>query len=257
MATLTSPRYDLESSIEVARALAFHGGAAASHTLAALLGYKSVDNGAFLSRVAAAKQFGLIEGTSDDLRVTPLAHAILEPDFPETAARARFDAFMNVPLFVAVFRSKEGQPLPPDKTGMQNMLKHQFGVGDRQAPIAAARLLDSAEQAGLFALGHNKMIKPTFGERAGAVAREPAAPSALGHAPVPRQGAHEGRLPKLIEGALDELPEGQWDEQGLSEWLSLFEMALRVVYRLPRNPGATRPAVASGAPSKRAIQPAS
>lgn len=160
---LSSPRYDLESCLEVAREVSANGGEVTGHTLAHLLGYKSVENGAFLSRVGAAKQFGLIDGSSTALRVTARAMAILHPDFPETAARARFEAFMAVPLFGAVFESMQGKPLPPSKTGFKNMLRTQFGVGEKQLAVAAGRLLDSAQQAGLFDIaGTGKMLKPLF-----------------------------------------------------------------------------------------------
>jgi len=39
---------------------------------------------------------------------------------------------------------------------------------------------------------------------------------------------------KLIDGALDELPEAEtWQESALKQWLELFELALRVRYKLP------------------------
>jgi hypothetical protein len=43
------------------------------------------------------------------------------------------------------------------------------------------------------------------------------------------------RFPKIIEGALDLMPAGPpWDEDEYREWLSFFDQACRVYYRIPR-----------------------
>ncbi len=43
------------------------------------------------------------------------------------------------------------------------------------------------------------------------------------------------RFPKIIDGALDLMPAGPpWDEAEFVEWLSFFEQACRVYYRIPR-----------------------
>ena len=90
--------YDLDSSIEVARALEALGGLAAGDALAVKLGYKSRNNGAFLSRLASARLYGLVDGQSDQLRPSVLAISILRPDYKETEAKSRLEAFERVPL---------------------------------------------------------------------------------------------------------------------------------------------------------------
>jgi len=237
MPALRFPVYDLDSSIEVAKTLHDHGGTASTHELASYLGYKSAHNGAFLNRVAAARLFGLVVGSAGAIGLTPGAYDILQPDYPETAESARLSAFMGVPLFQAFFEKYEGRPLPP-VGGIQNALT-QFGVPPKSVKHVAARLLDSAAQAGLFKASPDrvKMIRPSI----------------LGVSPPPQRAASNPvvepgygppaspantRYPKLIEGALEQLPEsGEWNESDLQQWLKLMEISLRMVYRIPSKGG--------------------
>ena len=239
--------YDLDSSIEVARALEALGGLASSDELAVRLEYSGKNNGAYLSRLASARLYGLVEGQSDRLSPSAAAISILRPDYPQTEARARLEAFERVPLNAAVLNAYQGKALP-DTTGLRNALQVQWGVNPNNAATVLARLLDSAEQAGLFSTagGRTRMIRPTLGRDAGS----PPADShrkdghdqhdradhdgAARRDPPPAQA--DARRNKLIDGVLDELPElgGTWTENELQQWLSFLESALRVVYRLPR-----------------------
>jgi len=233
--TFRYPRYDLASSIEVARTLQQHGGTASQHELATYLAYKSAKNGAFLTRLAAARIFGLVEGSPSTVGLTPRAHTILQPDYPSTEVRARLEAFLSVPLFRAFLERYEGQPLPP-QSGMRNALQTQFQVPREQASLALNRMLTSAEQAGLFAAAGNrtKMIRPTTSS----LSPTPGASSDSHPVLETRIETDRQTLPKLLEGALEELPDtaGGWSEQGLRDWLDLIEMALRVAYKVPRGP---------------------
>jgi hypothetical protein len=61
----------------------------------------------------------------------------------------------------------------------------------------------------------------------------PSPSSRLSSADRPDESSRVRRF-KLIEGALDELPEAEtWQEAALKQWLELFELALRVRYKLP------------------------
>jgi hypothetical protein len=248
MATQTTKyaNYDLDSCIEVARALDGLGGLASGDELAIRLGYSGKNNGAFLSRLASARLYGLVDGQSDQLRPSALAVSILRPDYKETEAKARLEAFERVPLNEAVLNAYHGKALP-DATGLRNALQVQWHVNSNNAGSVLARLMDSAEQAGLFSTAgdRTRMIRPTLGRGAGS-------PSADSH-PKHEYDQHDredrngqarhvppaqadARRNKLIDGVLDELPElgGTWSEDELQQWLSFLESALRVVYRLPR-----------------------
>lgn len=241
--------YDLNSCIEVAQVLDAAGGLASADELAVRLGYKSKNNGAFLSRLASTRLYGLMDGQSDQLRPSALAISILRPDYPETAARARLDAFERVPLNKEVLTTYHGKVLP-DTTGLRNALQVQWHVNSSTAGNVLARLMDSADQAGLFSTAgdRTKMIRPTLGRGAGSPAanghREPGYDQHDQHDREDRHGQErhvpppeaDARRNKLIDGVLDELPElgGTWTEDELQQWLSFLESALRVVYRLPK-----------------------
>jgi hypothetical protein len=226
------PKYDLDSSIEVARVIHDRsaGGVASGDELASFLSYSGTKNGAYLNRMAAARLFNLIMGQGRSITITPLALDIIRPDHPESAVRARLDSFMQVPLYQKFFDLNAGKELAP-ATHLRNTLS-KLGVPEKETPVALARLLDSAEQAGLFRIAgsRQRMIRPTFTDRLPSA--EPTSER------VPAEGVTDPtarQFPKIVEGALDALPnERQWDEDEFVEWLDFFERALRVHYRLPR-----------------------
>ncbi len=235
------PRYDLRSVIDAARVIrskSQDGRSANSDELATFLGYRSKVNGAYLTRVAAMKMFGLLEGRGDDLRLTDRALAILEPDLATTADQAKLDAFFSVPLYSDFFDRYGGanRELPEGPEGMKNALQNFFGVDEKQTAMVLARMLDSADEAGLFRVAgtRSKMIRPTL---------SPSANEEVVHGesadddspPPPPPSRPPGVLQhKLIDGMLDLLPnERKWTEAKLQQWLALWGNALRLYYELP------------------------
>ncbi|HEX6393442.1 MAG TPA: hypothetical protein VFZ97_08370 [Acidimicrobiales bacterium] len=248
---MASPAYrfttfDLNSCVELARIVQDNGGRLSSAELARLAGYRSDNNGSFNTRLANARLFGLLDGPSSALEPSPRLLDIIHPDFPATESRARIAAFEAVPLFHAVLEQYHGRPLP-DEGGLRNALTTRWQITPEKAPAVLARLMDSAEQAGLFQVAGNRttMIRPTIHEpsQGRPAARDdirPAVPEPIG---VPGQvGTQSGaRGNKVIDGALDLLPSDQtWDEDSLKLWLHFFEDALRLYYKLPR--GSSTPA---------------
>lgn len=149
---LRFPAYDLADSVLVAERIHVDGGGTVSDdALAAYLDYKSTNNGAYLARVAAAKLFGLIEGDRGvNYRLTPRARDIIMPVYDEQRRKALVDAFLDIPLFKAVYDEMRGRDLPPD-FGMKNMLRNQMGVTPTRVDVALRTLMNSAETAGFFA----------------------------------------------------------------------------------------------------------
>lgn len=229
--------YDLDSCIEMARVLHANGGVLTSDQLAHHLEYRSANNGAFNTRLANARLFGLVEGSSE-LRPSPRALRIMFPDFPAAAKEAKLEAFESVPLYAAVLDAYHGQPLP-DEQGMKNALATRWGVSAVKVATVYARLMECAEQAGLFEIAgaRTKMLKPAIpGQQPpqepphqGALRQSVA--SDMRSAATPTGISSNG----LIQAALAELPvqEGASEEE-LQQWLAFFESALRVVYRLPK-----------------------
>lgn len=171
------PAYNLVDSAEVAKAIHSKGGgrATADH-LSAYLGYKSTSNGAYLSRVGAARHFGLIQKSGENFSLTPLATQILMPVYPEQAKQGLVTAFLNVDLYKRVFDDYKGKELP-NEFGMKNALKNIYGVVPGRVDVAYRGLMDSAEAAGFFATRNgtrSHLIMPVFQHGAA----EPAQPAA-------------------------------------------------------------------------------
>jgi len=237
---------DLGSAVDFARKVREGGGDLSTHEVAARLGYKSVENGAYRGRLTAVKMYGLVDGRGR-LRVTELANRIIQPERPDVRQAALIEAFENVPLFKAFLDEFHGQSL--DGLDGASALMNRWGVKEAKAGLAFATLRKSAEQAGLFSTAPDKMIRPTI--RLGA------------NPPVPKQEKEEQpermiqmpqvvtppvpqdppAIPKLVEGALELLPsrEDGWTDEGLEEFVELFRMILRNVYGLssPSQKGGT------------------
>lgn len=144
------PGNDLKTCIEVPRILHIKGGGQATpDQLAAHLGYKGTNNGAYLTKVAAAVAFGLITKVGPVYRPTALAHRILSPTYPIDAKAAAVEAFLNVPLFKKIYEDFKGRELPPE-FGMNNALKLTYGVAANRVGDAYKALMESADTAGFF-----------------------------------------------------------------------------------------------------------
>jgi hypothetical protein len=235
------PRYDLESSIQVAEAL-FNksGGTATADALAHFLGHKSAANGTYFTKTVAARLFGLIEGPPKAISATARAEQILRPDYEWVAKRAKFEAFYGVPLYKAFLDLYEGKPLP-QREGMLNTLMHRFGI-KKETSAVLERLLASAETAGLFDItgDRSKMIRPPMGQSSTPNGEAPAEGRSSEATSLPRTTPTTARDTlkshgKLLDGMWEELPdEPAWEEESLSYWLDTFERLLRVRYKVPK-----------------------
>jgi len=143
--------------------------AAEPEQLAAWLGHENARGGAFRTRVAAARIFGLVETSHKTIEITELGRRICDP---VSEKQARAEAFLKVPLFDAVYQQHKGFTLPADVGLEQYMVS--IGVPDKQKTNARQVFRRSAEQAGFFEHGKNRLVLP--------VAPTHAAPSS---APVP------------------------------------------------------------------------
>lgn len=158
------PYYNLEKSIEVAKLMHERAGGVCDRAqLAMLLGYSGINNGGFLTRVTAAKMFGLIEDADErKLRVSARGRALVSPVSAVDESKARVDAFMGVELFRKVYEQYHGTSLP-EKVGLQNLIQNEYQVVPAQVTSTVRVMLDSAEQAGLFSAGggsRTRMVMP-------------------------------------------------------------------------------------------------
>lgn len=143
------PVYSMADSLAVAKAIHEKGGGGATNDqLAAFLGYKSANNGSYLSRVSSARIFDFITGAGT-LTITPRAQSILMPVYQTEVKRALVKSFLDVPLYKAVYDEYFGKELPMP-FGMANAFKTRFSVPPSRIEPGLRALMDSAEQAGFF-----------------------------------------------------------------------------------------------------------
>ncbi|HEX2825668.1 MAG TPA: hypothetical protein VHP37_04930 [Burkholderiales bacterium] len=150
ISTARFPYYALSDSLDVAKTVHFTlGGTTTLDELAAALGYAGTNNGAFKSRVAAARIFGLLEKSGNRFSITDLARSILMPVYEWSAKESLVEAFFNVELFQRVFEEYRGKQLPTE-AGMKNALKTAFGITPGVVDRAYRVLMDSADTARFF-----------------------------------------------------------------------------------------------------------
>jgi hypothetical protein len=218
------PYGDLNDAVEVARAMYLNAGGSGGswEQLASWLGYGSTSSGAFRNKVATARIFGLTETKSGGATLTTLGLRIVDPS-KERAARAT--AFLNVPLYRRIYDDHLGMTLPPDSGLEQEMVT--LGVSPKQKVRARQIFQRSADQAGFFGLGRNKLVMPRTDLPALA-----AAASTLPSGDTPQNGTVTGLHP-LIVGLLHTLPEpgSAWSQDRRRHWLDTADHVFGLLYR--------------------------
>jgi hypothetical protein len=150
---------DLASAQSVVKALhSQYGGRATYDQIALELG-SSPTSGAFRNKVSAARMFGFV--TVDRQGVispTPLGTNLLDE---RTASDARAEGFLNVPLYAQLYERFRNSTLPGDK-GLENVIR-EMGVASKQVVTARQVFQRSAQQAGYFRHGRNRLVRPPQG----------------------------------------------------------------------------------------------
>jgi hypothetical protein len=155
-ATIEFPYNDLENAVGIAKAVERAGGTAcALDQLAAALGVTV--SGPFRVRVSNARTFGLTENASGQVRLTELGRAVVDP--PQEGW-ARVEAFLRVPLFNAIYERYKGYKLP-GASGLETEI-NALGVSSKQTDKARQALIRSARQAGFFAHGDDRLVRPSL-----------------------------------------------------------------------------------------------
>jgi hypothetical protein len=236
--TIAFPYSDLETAMEVARALYARTGRGPCELDGLAASLNQTVSGAFRLKTGAAKVFGLTDKEGRDAaRLTPLGIRIVSPD-EERAAKA--DAFLNVPLYSAVFDRYRGGLLPPAKALEREMVT--LGVSPKVADRARQVFERSARQSGFFDSGENRLIRPKVEQSAHATNAQD---------PLPEKGrsddvrgseksgsgggggdSADGKLHPFIEGLLKTLPEtgSTWTIKDRAKWLKLAANAFDLIY---------------------------
>lgn len=150
--TIQFPYEDLNSAMELVEAL--HGnvglGDCDDDQLAAW-SKQSPKSSGFRIQLAAARLFGLLTTEGGKNKLTELGASVMDPN-QSRAAKAQ--AFMNVPLFKAVFEKYKGGVLPAQAAALEREIAG-LGVSDKIKARARVKFEKSAEQAGYFEHGKN------------------------------------------------------------------------------------------------------
>lgn len=198
--------------------------------LAAWTNQSSKSSG-YRGQVAASRLFGLIdsEGT-DSYRLTPLGKQLIDPN---TSRKAKAEAFLNVPLFAAIYKNHKDGVLPP-ANGLEREIGG-LGVSEKQRGRARQIFERSAEQTGFFEHGKNRLILPAI------AIKDTAAPNAQDRDDSGNgnnssgwsgDGFAELMLDPLLMALLRKIPsvEDGWAKDKRIRWFKTFAMNVSQVY---------------------------
>lgn len=232
--TIAFPYLDLDAAVEVAKAIhrrAGHGSCGIDE-LAAELG--QTISGAFRMKTATAKTFELIDKDARSaFRLSPLGQRMVMPNGEPSA---RVESFLSVPLYKAIYEKYKGHFLPPTR-GLEREMQ-ALGVSSKQTDKARQAFERSAKQAGFFASGDDRLVKPRVDDGpAEKIEEEPPTQSAEGdqQSDIGSVGRHKGtdRYHPFIEGLLQTLPEPGtlWTVEGRAAWLQAAAQNFTLIYK--------------------------
>lgn len=156
--TIDFPYLDQSAAFEVAKAIYERCGLSSCEIdeLAAQMGQTL--SGTFRMKTASAKLAGFVEKDGrGKFRLTDLGQRLINP---ESEASARAVGFLNVPLYHAIYEKYRGHMLPPPKALEREMVL--AGVAPKQSSRARQAMERSAEQAGFFTHGEDRLVAPRF-----------------------------------------------------------------------------------------------
>jgi hypothetical protein len=146
-----SVTYGLEASLALAQTVAQAGGRTDADTLASALSYSGVRNGAFLTRLANARLFGLVAGRSGQVVLTERGRSCLSAD-PAMQRVGLAEACWAVPLFHRVLEDAAGTELG-EVDDLAEVLEARYGEDSSKCRTTARVLLESVARAGLLRAG--------------------------------------------------------------------------------------------------------
>lgn len=223
------PYMGLDDAVEVAKAIHSTTGSAACQQdqLAAALNLSTSSSG-FRVRLATAKMFGLIESErgAASVRLTDLGHQIVDP---AQEAGAKVDAFLAVPLYKKIYDDHRNKTLPPPAALERYM--GEIGVAKKQTDRARQTFDRSAQTAGFYGFGRDKLIMPP--NTGGGVKDDFRGGGGSGGGNGGGDGEEEKKqaLDPVIAALIQKLPtSGPWKTADREAWLSMMKMAFDMAY---------------------------
>jgi hypothetical protein len=217
---------DLDSAIELASAIHAHvGHGDCDDDQLAAWSNQSAKSSTFRVQVYAARTFGVLEGEGAKHKLTDLGRSIVDSN-QSRAARVR--AFLNVPLFKALFDNHRSGVLPPTAALEREIV--QLGVSEKQKGRARQVFERAAEEAGFFEHGKNRLVMP--GVAPGAMPAKNKEKDKNGESQHHHGGGNGGGpQDTLIQALIEKLPPtGPWSADERMNWLKLLTMAFQIAY---------------------------
>jgi len=137
-------------------------------------------------------------------------------------------AFLAIPLYRTVFEKYRGGVLPPSAALERDFVS--LGVAEKQKERARQVFERSAEQAGFFESGRNRLVMPAV-----AIKQEGTAPVVEEEKSDPKKGGGGGGFgdhDALIIGLFRKLPQpaAEWSEEDRLKWLQTAADIFDLVY---------------------------
>jgi len=223
--TIQFPYNDLDDAVSIAKAI--HENAGIECTIDQLAAYLKVSmtSGAFRVRTANAATFGVTENERGAIRLTDLGRRVADAN-QEAAARA--EAFLHVPLYERVYGHFKGYTLP-GAAALEKFM-HDAGVSSKQTDKARQAFMRSAKQAGFFAHGEDRLVRPAG---PGTKPIEKSKGEQKKDDEKRHNGSGDGGGPDdpLIQAVIQKLPPNSpWPASERVTWLRMLAMAFDLAY---------------------------
>lgn len=230
--TIEFPYLDEENAVEIATGVHEVGGSGCDWDQLAAHLKQAAQGGGFRLRMICAKQFGLVTYDRGKIALTSLGLRVVDP---QQQRAAKVEAFLQVPLYKAVYDKFRGGTLPP-LAGLEREMQ-ALGVAPKQADKARQAFQRSAKYAGFFEFGADRLVLPKNATPAGN-GETPKADQALDPAKNPSTGGGDGGgsgLHPFIQGLLQKLPppDSEWPVEARARWLTTASNIFSLMYTAP------------------------
>lgn len=154
--TIAFPYADLNAAVDLANAIHTNVGSGEcdDDQLAAWTN-QSVKSSGFRTQIYGARMFSILEGEGGRHRLSELGRSVVDPN---RAREARARAFLAVPLYRAIYEGHRGGVIPPAAALEREIVG--LGVAEKQKDKARQVFERSADQAGFFEHGRNRLVMP-------------------------------------------------------------------------------------------------
>lgn len=144
------PAASLADAARVVRELGKYGREHSLDGLATAAGHSTTNSGAFKSKVAAYREWGLITRSEDTITLTELGWRLAHPEDGESEQSALKESFFNSKAFSTLYEDlAKGQPLNTESLGNKAVQTYGVSAGSKSNFIRS--FVDSAVTAGLAA----------------------------------------------------------------------------------------------------------